>query len=157
MYELTIEPNTPFGKMNLEMPDNETMAQMYETIGKKLNLPRYEVSNYGIPCRHNQNIWNAEPYIGLGRGAAGRPLINGVWYEQMGNNEKFEPLDADSRAIEKIIMGLRTTHGVELTPDVRKNINWEFVTQSPELSVIDNRLCAKNFLLLDSVLLDLTI
>ena len=50
MYELTIEKNTPFGKMNLNMPDNEEMAQMYNAIPQYLSLPRYEVSNYAKKC-----------------------------------------------------------------------------------------------------------
>ena len=55
MYELTIEPDTPFGKMGLEMPSNNEMADMYTAIGDTLNLTRYEISNYAAPgfeCRH---------------------------------------------------------------------------------------------------------
>ena len=84
MYELSIEKGTPFAGQNLRMPNNETMAAMYEEIGKTLNLPRYEVSNYALPgqeCKHNSNIWDGEPYLGFGPSAAGRPFINGEWYE----------------------------------------------------------------------------
>ena len=42
--ELTIEPHTPFGKMNLDMPGDAEMADMYVAIGENLKLPRYEVS-----------------------------------------------------------------------------------------------------------------
>lgn len=161
MYELSIEPNTPFSKMNLQMPDNETMAQMYESIDKTLDLPRYEVSNYanpGFECKHNQNIWDGEPYIGFGRGAAGRPFINGTWYEQMGNSEKFEPLSSRERAVEKIITGMRTIRGVKITDDIDKILNAEFIKSNPDLLVIENdriKTTKKGLLILDEILLDL--
>jgi oxygen-independent coproporphyrinogen III oxidase len=162
MYELSIEPNTPFAKMNLQMPDNETMAEMYEAIQETLKLPRYEVSNYATPgfeCKHNQNIWDGEPYIGFGRGAAGRVFINETWYEQLGNNEKFEPISNSERAVEKIMTGMRTTTGVKMTSDVREIINFEFITKNPDLLFIkpDNRITTteKGILILDELLVNL--
>ena len=141
LYELTIEKNTPFGKKNLKMPDNETMADMYIAIGEHLSLPRYEVSNYATPgfeCRHNQNIWNGDAYIGTGRGAAGRVFINNVWYEQRGNNELFEPISNDTRAMEKILTGLRTIRGVKLTDDVKNQIDFNWVNAHKDLVEIEN-------------------
>lgn len=158
MYELSIEPDTPFSKMNLEMPDNETMAEMYETIGHTLTLPRYEVSNYGTPCRHNQNIWDGAPYIGIGRGAAGRPLINGIWHEQTGDDKLFEKMDPSTRALEKIIMGLRTKNGVGLEPEITDLIDMLYVYKNPDLlQVVDNRLIAteKGLLFLNDLLVKL--
>ena len=130
MYELTIEPDTPFGKMNLTMPSNEEMADMYAAIGETLALPRYEVSNYATAhtqCRHNANIWAGGAYVGLGRGAAGRPLIDGVWYDQMGAAQRCTPMTSHDRATEKIITGMRTMRGVELTDDVRAALDWDAV------------------------------
>ena len=141
LYELTIEKNTPFGKKNLKMPDNETMADMYIAIGEHLSLPRYEVSNYATPgfeCRHNQNIWNGDAYIGTGRGAAGRVFINNIWYEQRGNNELFEPISNDTRAMEKILTGLRTIRGVKLTDDVKNQIDFNWVNAHKDLVEIEN-------------------
>lgn len=159
MYELSIEPGTPFSKMNLIMPDNETMAQMYETIGETLTLPRYEVSNYGRPCLHNQNIWDGQPYIGIGRGAAGRPFIDGIWYEQMGAGNMFEKMDNASRALENIIMGLRTIRGVQITDDIRDIINWDYVQNHPELLELsaDNKMraTANGMLILNDLLVNL--
>ncbi len=159
LYELTIEPNTPFGKMNLDMPSNEHMAQMYETISEKLCLPRYEVSNYAKPgqeCRHNQNVWDGEAYIGIGKGAAGRPFIKDTWYEQLGDNEKFEPISNETRTIEKIITGLRQTRGVKLTEDIKKQIDFHFINKNPDLLIIsqDDRLKTTNkgLLVLDYIL-----
>ena len=42
-----------FAELNLDMPDNNTMANMYNAISDYLSLPRYEVSNYAMP--NNQN------------------------------------------------------------------------------------------------------
>lgn len=162
MYELTIEPNTPFGKMNLDMPTNDEMADMYTAIGQTLNLPRYEVSNYavhGAECRHNQNIWDGAPYIGLGRGAAGRILIDDQWYEQMGNNELFKKIDNNTRATERIITGLRQVRGVQIDDMTRRVINTDFVKQNPELLRItsDNRIAAteRGMLVLDDLIMNL--
>ena len=161
MYELTIEPGTPFGKMNLDMPSNTEMAEMYNTIGETLNLPRYEVSNYATPgyeCRHNQNIWDGDAYIGIGHGAAGRIFMNDTWYEQLGDDARFEPLDTHTRAVERIITGLRTTRGLLLAPDIKNALNIEYAKQHPELlEVVDGRIRTTNagMLILDDLLLNL--
>lgn len=161
IYELTIEPNTPFGKMNLDMPSNDSMADMYIAIGETLKLPRYEVSNYataGNECRHNLNIWDGAPYIGIGRGASGRVLIDNVWYEQMGNDEIFTPLAPEARAIERIIMGLRMVRGIKLDPEIKKVINIDYVNNHPEyIKVRDNRIRATEhgMIILDDIILNL--
>lgn len=161
LYELTIEPDTPFGKMNLQMPDNDTMAQMYNAISEYLNLPRYEVSNYAAPgqeCAHNQNIWDGAPYIGLGMGAAGRILLDGVWYEQMGDYQKFEKMSGTDRAIEKLITGMRTIRGCQLTDDVKNVTNIDWVNQNTDLVKIqNNRICAteSGMLILDEIMINL--
>lgn len=136
MYELTIEPGTPLALARPEMPSNETMAEMYTAIAQNLHLPRYEVSNYAAPgqeCRHNQNVWDGEPYIGLGQGAAGRVFMAGEWYEQMGANARCTKITSDMRAAEKVITGMRTMRGVRLTPDVVAAIDMRYVDSHPEL------------------------
>ena len=161
MYELTIEKNTPFGKMNLNMPNNEMMADMYLAIGEYLNLPRYEVSNYacaGQECRHNQNIWDGGAYIGIGQGGAGRVFMNNVWYEQMGNNQQFQKISNETRAVEKILTGLRTIRGVRLTEDVKEQINFGWVNEHKDLVAIDGEYLhtvGRGLLLLDDITLDL--
>lgn len=161
MYELTIEENTPFGKMNLKMPDNDTMAEMYNAIGENLNLPRYEVSNYALEnehCKHNVNIWNGDAYVGIGRGGAGRVYLNGIWYEQKGNHELFEKMSDETRATEKILTGLRTMRGVKLTQDVKNMINFAWVNTHKDLVEIDDEYLhttANGLLILDDLTLDL--
>jgi oxygen-independent coproporphyrinogen-3 oxidase len=161
MYELTIEKNTPFGKMNLKMPDNETMAKMYTIIPDVLSLPRYEVSNYAIlgqECRHNQNIWAGDAYIGIGKAAAGRVFIDNVWYDEMGNYERFEKLDDKTRNTEKILTGMRTTTGVKLDDDVRRLINFDWVNKNKNLVAEKNDYLyatSDGLLILDNLLVDL--
>ena len=161
MYELTIEPGTPFGKKNLDMPSNTEMAEMYNVIGETLNLPRYEVSNYAIPgfeCRHNQNVWDGDAYIGIGRGAAGRVFINDTWYEQLGDGVRFEPMDSHDRAIEKIITGMRTIRGLSLAPDVKNALNIEYANAHPDFVEIVNgriRTTKHGMLILDDLLVNL--
>lgn len=140
MYELTIEPNTPFGKMNLDMPSNNDMADMYMAIDETLGMARYEVSNYaatGDVCKHNMNVWDGAPYIGIGRGAAGRIFIDDTWYEQMGGGELLKKLDNKSRAIERVITGMRMVCGMMLDNDTKKIINMDFVNSHPELVKIN--------------------
>lgn len=136
MYELTIEPNTPFGKMNLNMPDNNAMAEMYIAIAQNLNMPRYEVSNYattGCECRHNQNVWDGGAYIGIGDGGAGRVFMDGTWYEQMGGGKQFSPMTNAARATERIITGMRTMRGVRIDSDTEKILNMEFAKSHPDM------------------------
>ena len=161
MYELTIEENTPFGKMNLDMPDNEEMARMFNAVSQYLSLPRYEVSNYaklGSECRHNLNVWNGEPYIGIGRGGAGRVFYNDSWYEQRGNFECFEKMSDDTRAIEKILTGMRTVHGVKLSHDVKNKIDFDWVKSHKKLVAIDKEYLHttdEGLLILDNITMDL--
>ena len=161
MYELTIEPDTPFGKMNLNMPDNETMARMYLAIGDALQLPRYEVSNYATPgaeCHHNQNVWDGGAYIGIGRGAAGRVFMDGAWHEQLGDNARFEKLDNVVRATEMVLTGMRTVRGCRLTDAVKNVIDMDWVCRNDSLVQINgDRISAtrNGMLILDEVMVNL--
>jgi oxygen-independent coproporphyrinogen-3 oxidase len=166
IYELSIEPGTPLAKRGVKKIDNELSAEMYEIIGNVLSdkLPRYEISNYADPfniCRHNQNIWAGDPYIGFGPSACGRPFINDIWHEQENKAWALESdvkiLDNETRAAEKIITGLRTRQGVDLTPDVRNVIDWDFVKRNPDMFVDGKNLSlsVKGLLLLDNLLIKL--
>jgi oxygen-independent coproporphyrinogen-3 oxidase len=128
------------------------MAQMYEAISETLTLPRYEVSNYGIPCKHNANIWDGQPYLGMGDGAAGRVLIDNIWYETL--NEQQILLQNHDRAIEILMTGLRTTRGVLLTPEIYEIIDLDFA-HGDNFMIKDNRLIAKSFLTLDNLIVKL--
>jgi oxygen-independent coproporphyrinogen-3 oxidase len=76
LYQLTLEPNTPFGHQPPEqLPHDDLLADMQDELATRLatdGLQRYEVSAYagnGQQCRHNLNYWQFGDYLGIGAGA----------------------------------------------------------------------------------------
>lgn len=79
LYNLTIEPNTPFFKKKEQLisllPTQETNLEMLELAVEKLEsfgLKRYEISAFakeGMQSRHNVGYWTARPFLGLGPSA----------------------------------------------------------------------------------------
>jgi putative oxygen-independent coproporphyrinogen III oxidase len=82
-YQLTIEPNTVFYKRPPQLPDDDTLWEIYvsglallETAG----YSRYEVSAFARPdkqARHNLNYWLFGDYLGIGAGAHGKVSTSG--------------------------------------------------------------------------------
>jgi putative oxygen-independent coproporphyrinogen III oxidase len=82
LYQLTIEPGTPFEALRragkLDPPDPEASRLLYEVtqeVCRDRGLPAYEVSNHARPgaaCRHNLTYWRYGEYAGVGPGAHGR-------------------------------------------------------------------------------------
>jgi len=82
LYQLTIEPETPFAALysagKLRVPDDGTARALYDTtqdICAAHGLPAYEISNHARPgaeCRHNLVYWRMHEYAGIGPGAHGR-------------------------------------------------------------------------------------
>ena len=160
LYELSIEKNTPFYNIKLNRPEEKILRDMYLAINDNLNLPRYEVSNYAyenFESKHNKNVWKGFPYIGLGKGAAGRIFIENNWYEQKGNFELFEKISNKDRNIEKIITGLRTKEGIYI-PDLKEIINFNFIDKNKNLFIFNGDNLSLNIngiLILDTILLNI--
>ncbi len=74
-YSLKIEDGTQFAGMELNLPDDDASADMYELAVKKLaeqGYDRYEISNFAKPgkeSRHNLKYWHCDDFVGLGAGA----------------------------------------------------------------------------------------
>jgi putative oxygen-independent coproporphyrinogen III oxidase len=139
LYQLTIEPDTPFAALHaagkLATPDDDTARALYDTtqdICGKAGLPAYEVSNHAQPgaeCRHNLVYWRAHEYAGIGPGAHGRLDIDGhrhatmsekrpdAWLmrvESLGHGlVTNDALTREERADEFLLMGLRLTEGID--------------------------------------------
>lgn len=87
LYQLTLEPGTPFYALHekgaLAVPDEDACADMYEitqALCDAAGLPAYEVSNHaaaGAESRHNHTYWRLGDYVGVGPGAHGRLTIGG--------------------------------------------------------------------------------
>ena len=140
LYQLTIEEGTAFhlavARGVLTMPDDETCAELFEAtqaMCAAAGLPAYEVSNHAAPgqeCRHNLIYWRGGEYAGIGPGAHGRIRRGGDWrataqarrpedwlstVERAGHaTETDTAIDADTRAEERLMMGLRLADGVDL-------------------------------------------
>ncbi len=131
-YALKVEEGTPFASMELNLPDDDCVADMYEKIVERLaekGYARYEISNFakrGCESRHNLKYWNYADYLGLGAGA--HSFMNGKRFSNECNLEKFialaenkestvidtDELDITDRMSEFMFLGLRTAAGVSL-------------------------------------------
>jgi putative oxygen-independent coproporphyrinogen III oxidase len=80
IYDLTIEPETAFGRWyqpgEMPLPSDDETAQFYRQAQQQLRaagFQHYEISNYGrsgYECRHNLVYWRNASYYGFGMGAA---------------------------------------------------------------------------------------
>jgi oxygen-independent coproporphyrinogen-3 oxidase len=139
LYQLTIEPDTPFAGLHaagkLIVPDDDRARTLYDVtqeICAARGLPAYEISNHARPgaeCRHNLVYWRGQEYAGIGPGAHGRLDIDGRRYatatekrpeawltrvEAAGNGlVTDEPLTREEHADELLLMGLRLAEGID--------------------------------------------
>jgi len=140
LYQLTIEPDTPFAGLykagKLIIPDEDLARDLYDltqTVCVDAGLPAYEISNHARPgaeCRHNLVYWRGHDYAGVGPGAHGRLTIDGrrvatateprpeAWLmrvEQSGIGLTVEEkLTSGEAADEYLVMGLRLAEGIDL-------------------------------------------
>ena len=74
-YQLTIEPNTKFHSKPPTLPDDETLADIFDEGRQVLSdagYVQYEISAFskpGFQCQHNLNYWRFGDYLGIGCGA----------------------------------------------------------------------------------------
>jgi oxygen-independent coproporphyrinogen-3 oxidase len=140
LYQLTIEPATPFAELyargKLKVPEGETARAFYDLtqeLAGAAGLPAYEVSNHAVPgeeCRHNLLYWRYGEYAGIGPGAHGRVVVGGVrqataternperWaalVEGRGHGlVETAALSPAEEADEALLMGMRLAEGLDL-------------------------------------------
>ena len=88
LYQLTIEQGTPFAALHargkLVVPDGDAASALYELtqeMTERAGLPAYEISNHAAPgeeSRHNLTYWRYGEYAGIGPGAHGRVVVDGM-------------------------------------------------------------------------------
>jgi putative oxygen-independent coproporphyrinogen III oxidase len=139
LYQLTIEPETPFAALHasgkLKVPNDDTARALYDTtqdICAAHGLPAYEISNHARPgaeCRHNLVYWRAHEYAGIGPGAHGRLDIDGdrhatatekgpeTWLARVESEGHGlvtdDVLTREEMADEFLLMGLRLAEGID--------------------------------------------
>jgi oxygen-independent coproporphyrinogen-3 oxidase len=139
LYQLTIEPDTPFAALHaagkLKTPADDLARALYDTtqeICAAHGLPAYEISNHARPggeCRHNLIYWRAHEYAGIGPGGHGRLDIDGArhatatekrpeaWLMRVeGHGHGVvtdEVLTREETADEFLLMGLRLAEGID--------------------------------------------
>ena len=140
LYQLTIEPDTPFEGLHaagkLAVPDADLARTLYDLTQEvcgAAGLPAYEISNHARPgaeCRHNLVYWHYHEYAGIGPGAHGRLDVGGrrratatekrpeAWLERVERDDHGvvvdEPLSNSEAADEFLLMGLRLAEGIDL-------------------------------------------
>lgn len=150
-YGLKIEEGTAFYEKGIQPLPDELDREMYHAAIRFLEdkgFFQYEISNFAKPgkeSRHNLKYWHCEEYFGLGAGAHGYLSFDGEFVRNFNVNSVEEYirlikeqgnavcektfLTAEDMKIEKIIMGLRLTEGVEenFVRDVEVYINGGFM------------------------------
>jgi oxygen-independent coproporphyrinogen-3 oxidase len=140
LYQLTVEPGTPFFALHqagkLAVPDADAAAELYgvtQEVCDAAGLPAYEISNHAAPgaeCRHNLVYWRYGEYAGVGPGAHGRlrqadgrhalatERAPEVWLEKVeawGDGLVVDDLlTAEEEGDELLLMGLRLAEGIDL-------------------------------------------
>ena len=136
LYQLTIEPGTRFatlvaqGKLTPADPDHgATLYELTQAMTGAAGIPAYEISNHARPgqeSRHNLTYWRYGDYAGIGPGAHGRRTGQATvrhkkpenWMNAVARNghgaQSEDPLAAEDRAREALLMGLRLRDGVDL-------------------------------------------
>jgi oxygen-independent coproporphyrinogen-3 oxidase len=136
-YQLTFHGNTLFGRRldrglmdQLPEPEHAELFFLTHELLADAGYEGYEVSNFAAApehrSRHNQKYWDHTPYLGLGPSAHsfadGRRWWNRrklrLWQSAVDSGrspiEGEEELSPEKSAFEALMLGLRTTDGVDL-------------------------------------------
>ncbi len=161
IYDLTIEPDTVFGRIHkkgkLNIPiESEAQKIDFETnrFLRSRGFSRYEISSYSLPghaSRHNRMYWSGSGWWGFGMGATSAPwgkrfsrprTIAGYkkWINQQEtqllektlSNKKVKQMPLD----ELIMIGLRRREGVHLE-ELAKNAGWTQKECDNNLELLD--------------------
>ena len=135
-YALTVEPKTALEKWiengKVRSPEESEQNQEFyymKDFLKDNGFDHYEISNFGKPdfhSRHNSAYWKSEPYLGIGPSAhsydgnlerSWNVANNPLYIKKLNENilpKETEILSEKDRFNEMIMIGLRTTWGVDL-------------------------------------------
>lgn len=122
-YALTVEDGTPLArrvrKGEVVLPDEDTLADLYEAASDRLaasGYEQYELSNWAKPghhSRHNMTYWSDGDYLGIGAGAHG--YIDGERYENVAHPREYVARVLAGNDPPLVAIAKRYTPGSELS------------------------------------------
>ena len=131
-YDLTIEPQTPFGKQlqpgEKPLPSDELTADFYRIAQQTLTtagFEHYEISNYAKPgyqCQHNRVYWENRSFYGFGMGATSylkgdrvsRPRTLRDYYKWIEDAHAPSEISEIECLLDSLMVGLRLKEGIDL-------------------------------------------
>jgi len=136
-YALVVEEGTRLARQvrrgEVQPPDDDALADRYEAADAAFaaaGLAWYEVSNWarspGARCRHNLGYWRGDDWWGIGPGAHSH--VGGTRWWNVRHPADYarrlaagrspaqarEVLDADTRQLETVLLGIRLAEGLRL-------------------------------------------
>lgn len=183
-YMLSYEPGTRLyarlisGKVH--EADDELATAMYRSLcesAARHGYEHYEISNFALPGKragHNSAYWNFEPYLGLGPGAHSfdgsvrrynpSDLKDYLSALQAGHTFcEIEEETDDERTNDRIMVGLRTSAGLELAAlddAARRHVLRQATGLYPgiiEITATHIRIPEDHWLLSDAIIRDLMV
>ncbi|MFO7535405.1 MAG: radical SAM family heme chaperone HemW [Kiritimatiellia bacterium] len=135
VYALTVEEGTALARAvrmrSTRISEAAVLGRLHEAqaLLETAGFERYEISNYarpGLGCLHNIACWRGERYLGLGPAAASHvglarwtnapDVRDYIEWLEAGREplRDSEELSLSTKAVERVVFGLRMTEGVEL-------------------------------------------
>lgn len=165
-YCLTVEAKTALAHQVknrlIHMPEDDAQSAQFERLMERMDaadLDHYEISNFGKPghhSRHNTSYWEGTPYLGIGPSAHSfdgnsrrwNIANNAIYSKAITNGGSYwesEDLNPIQRTNERLMTGLRTSRGVELSKleidALRINSSaFQQHASNGHISVVDGRL-----------------
>ena len=175
-YCLSYEEGTPLWRLRekgvVHETDDDLANAMYAYLCQRLKdagYMHYEVSNFALPgyeSKHNSSYWDGTPYLGLGAGAHSYDGVSRQW--NVANLSKYlrdimsdkvpskrERLTDTQRYNEHVMLGLRTSKGIEATDELLKKSQPYIITG--KLRLADGQLIAtlEGINILNTIITDL--
>lgn len=189
LYNLTVEEGTLLAKEvangTLQVIDEDQQAEMLSACWAhlaQLGYNQYEISNFSTTaatrCKHNERYWRLQDYIGIGPSAAG--TIGNIRTTSDATIETYrrapsfasytlETMDRLTLMNEQLLMGLRTTDGIDKEAWLaRYGVNFDQLCEA-EIAFLEQQdpvlihntennfaLTSSGFMVLDAIVLKLS-
>ena len=178
-YQLSVEPGSMLAKMvekgRFKEASDELCERQYLMLCQALaeaGYRHYEISNFsrpGFEAVHNSAYWKHIPYVGFGPGAHSYGTVRSrrwnradlnAYMDDPASVREYEILDDEQLILEKIMLGLRTSEGLD-AGFIDKHCDADAVTralQSGNLVCLDDgniRIPENRFFISDGIIADI--